>query len=597
MTPPENMAAAPTQPNLTEEPEYWASSDDGEMLAGFCRERVDGYQESMKSSSFWRNARRNWRYFHNMYGGKSAGNKSIESLGRDGQLKQISLNHFRELIGHVVDLVTQNRPDFQTEATRDDHDSLKNAELGDAVVNDYLVEGRLEKRFRRAVEHALVMQMGFIFCPWDWHTGPIIGMDSNETTGQPVPLRGGDFRFYNPPVFDVIWDFGHSDWETIPWVMVRTWENKYDIAARIMDENRREDVLALKNMDADREESSSAGTVDLMFFDVDEDKSDLIPVWHFMHKDTDACPGGRMFSFTSNDIPLSEVSELPYQKLPIFRIVPDEVLLTSFGYSMANDLQAPQEALNSEVSTILTNHSAAGIQAIWVPTGCELDEHMVGNGVLIVEGGQIPPQGVNFAKTPREFFQFKQELGQSMEMISGVNSVARGQPEASLRTGEALKVLDSKAVQATNKLLSSYYESIEDVGTFILQHLPLFMKGQDQRVVRMVGQNNIAYMKTFQREGLQDIARVKVQAGNALSKTVSGRLAIADKLLEHGFVRTQQEYLTVLNTGQLDPMVRSDQAELDLIKDENQRLQQGIPAYADATDYHCLLYTSDAADE
>ena len=145
---PEEMEAPPEPANLMEEPEYWASSDDGEMLAGFCREKVDGYVEVMKTSSFWRNARKNWRYFHNMYTGfKSSGSKSIESMGRDGQLKQISLNHFRELIGHVVDLVTQNRPDFQTEATRDDHDSLKNAELGDAIVNDYMTEGRLEKRF------------------------------------------------------------------------------------------------------------------------------------------------------------------------------------------------------------------------------------------------------------------------------------------------------------------------------------------------------------------------------------------------------------------------------------------------------------------
>ena len=90
---------------------------------------------------------------------------------------------------------------------------------------------------------------------------------------------------------------------------------------------------------------------------------------------------------------------------------------------------------------------------------------MVGEGVLIVEGGQIPPQGINFAKTPKEFFNFRDVLSQSMEQLSGVNSVARGQPEASLRTGEALKVLDSKAVQAGTSLLQSYYDSIEEVGT------------------------------------------------------------------------------------------------------------------------------------
>ena len=53
-------------------------------------------------------------------------------------------------------------------------------------------------------------------------------------------------------------------------------------------------------------------------------------------------------------------------------------------------------------------------------------------------------------------------------------------------------------------------------------------------------------------------------------------------------MRTQQEYLTVLNTGELDPLVQADQSELDLIKDENKRLRRGMPAYADPTDYHVL---------
>ena len=114
------------------------------------------------------------------------------------------------------------------------------------------------------------------------------------------------------------------------------------------------------------------------------------------------------------------------------------------------------------------------------------------------------------------------------------------------------------------------------------------MNGQDERVVRMVGRNNRAYARSFQKQNLDGISNVRVQAGNALSKTVSGRLAIADKLLEHGFIRTQEQYLTVLNSGQLKPLVESDQSELDLIRDENERLDMGQPAYADPTDNHVL---------
>ena len=571
---------------------YWINEEDPAKLADHARDRVDDFTETMKKARFWNNASRNWNYYHGLFTGKglSASDAAIEVMGRDGQLRHISLNHFHELIGHMLNLVTQNRPAFETEATRTDHDAIKNAELGDAIINDYLQDKGLEKRFKRAVEHALVMQMGFIYAPWDWDMGKTIAVDQNSMGpyGQPKPIKEGDFNFCNPSIFDVVWDYACDDWEKLQWVIVRVFENKFDLAAKAETEEERDRILQLDDFDVKDDDDGSPKKQAMNYFGLEGEYSDLVPVWHVYHKDCSACPGGRHFKFTSDDEIIGEVLPMPYKRFPLFRITPEEFLLTSFGYSRANDLQAPQEALNQEMSTILTNHSAAGIQAIWVPTGCELDEHMVGEGVLIVEGGQIPPQGINFAKTPKEFFNFKDQLSQSMEQLSGVNSVARGQPEASLRTGEALKVLDSKAVQATTSLLQSYYDCIEEVGSFLLRHLPLYMTGQDERVVRMVGRNNRAYARSFQKQGLDNISNVRVQAGNALSKTVSGRLAIADKLLEHGFIRTQEQYLTVLNSGQLKPLVESDQSEIDLIRDENERLDVGQPAFADPTDNHVL---------
>ena len=586
-------AEKPTTPVMVgEKIEYWINEKEPDKLADHARDRVDDFIEKMKKARFWGNASRNWNYYHGLFTGKglNASDAAIEVMGRDGQLRQISLNHFHELIGHMLNLVTQNRPAFETEATRTDHDAIKNAELGDAIINDYLQDKGLEKRFKRAVEHALVMQMGFIYAPWDWNIGRTIAMDESAQGpyGQPKPIKEGDFNFSNPSIFDVSWDYTCDDWEKLQWVIVRTYENKFDLAARAPSEEEKDRILNLDDFDVRDKEDGSPQKRAMNYFGLEGEYSDLVPVWHVYHKDCDACPGGRHFKFTSDDRIIGEVEPMPYSRLPLFRITPEEFLLTSFGYSRANDLQAPQEALNAEMSTILTNHSAAGIQAIWVPTGCELDEHMVGDGVLIVEGGQIPPQGVNFAKTPKEFFNFRDVLSQSMEQLSGVNSVARGQPEASLRTGEALKVLDSKAVQATTSLLQSYYDSIEEVGTYLLQHLPVFMNGDDERAVRMVGRNNRAYARSFQKNSLEAISNVRVQAGNALSKTVSGRLAIADKLLEHGFIRTQEQYLTVLNSGQLKPLVESDQSELDLIRDENEHLDVGQPAFADPTDNHVL---------
>jgi len=256
------------------------------------------------------------------------------SRRRDGQLKQISVNHFRELIGHILNLITQNRPSFQTEATRDDHDSLKNAQLGDAIVNDYLIDKKLEKRFKRAVEHAMVLQMGFIFCPWDWQTGDLVASDVNPITGQQVPIRAGDFKFYSPSIYDVVWDFNNDDWDNLNWVMVRTWENKHDLAMHIEDPEQRQEVLGLKSRDTENDDTVNPGTREMMFFDIETEYSDLIPVWHFFHRDTDAC------SRDSNEVTRLHFSSLKMRSANSLVLRSREISSMSFTVSLSGSLKA-----------------------------------------------------------------------------------------------------------------------------------------------------------------------------------------------------------------------------------------------------------------
>ncbi len=568
---------------------YWATEKKGDKLAAHCESKFVDFADRMDTSNYWQNSSRNWDYFNGIFtgGDRGAGSTAIKSIGR-GDMKMIGVNHFRELLMHVDNLVTQNRPAFDTEASRADADSMKNAQLGDAIVEDYLVEGKLDKKLRRAVTHGLVLQMGFLWAPWDGTAGRLVDEEQVlDEGGMPIYDEGiedyvtdvmheGDYRLSNPSLYDVVWDYSVQDFEDIQWCIVRTFENRFDVATQVENE---EDAERIRNMPFLAGDDARGRTqVGYGMFGFDErSETDLVPVYHFVHLDSPGCPGGADFRYCGDGVELGPPSDCNYERLPLFRIVPSEIPLTSFGYSSANDLQGPQEALNSEMSTILTNHSAAGIQAIWVPPGSDLNENLMGDGVLIIEGGQIAPQGVNFAKTPNEFFVFIQKLSEVMEMTSGVNSVARGQPEANMRTGESLKVMDSKAIQAQDFLLRSYYAAIEEVGTYLLRHLVIFMGEDDERLVRVVGEDEAAYVESFKRSMIENITGVRVRAGNALSKTIAGKLAIADNLLAHGFVRTPEEYLRVLNTGQLKALTRSDQAQLDTISDENKHLRAGAP--------------------
>src|SRR5690606_4087453 len=190
---------------------------------------------------------------------------------------------------------------------------------------------------------------------------------------------------------------------------------------------------------------------------------------------------------------------------PISRVTCAGVLLTQLGYTPANDLQAPQELLNAEISTIATNHEGAGYSVIWAPEGSEIDESRLGEGVIIVKGGQAPPQGINFTADSPGHFKFTDLLSKFMERLSGMNSVVRGQPEASLKSGEALKVIESRAIQATSALSFSYARAMEETSTFILRTLREHLEEDEERAIAVLGKNKRWQVKEFTKENLQHI--------------------------------------------------------------------------------------------
>jgi len=79
-----------------------------------------------------------------------------------------------------------------------------------------------------------------------------------------------------------------------------------------------------------------------------------------------------------------------------------------------------------------------------------------------------------------------------------------------------------------------------------------------------------------------------VSSGNPLSKTLAGRLEVAKDLLSNGLVTTPQEYLQVLSTGTLQPLVEAELAVMNLIRSENEDLQDGKPVSSLITDKHDL---------
>ena len=233
----------------------------------------------------------------------------------------------------------------------------------------------------------------------------------------------------------------------------------------------------------------------------------------------------------------------------------------------------------------MTNQNAFGVQNLFVQRGADIAVNTLDGAMNIIEGN-AKPEPLNLTQTPTEVFNFLNMLIQSAETISGVNSVTRGNPEASLRSGNALALVQSMSLQYMSGLQQSYIKLIEDVGTAIIQMLKDF--ATTPKVIALVGKNNRPLLKEFTGEQISAINRVVVDVGNPLSRTIAGRVQMAEQLLQMSLVKSPEQYFQILNTGKLETMYEGEMNELLLIKSENEQMTEGKDVIVSPLDKHRL---------
>lgn len=559
---------------------YFAAKPSDELASDLMK-KVDDWAIYLKTSGL----DRRWRKNYSLYFGKHFNNPSfhddgIKSGGEDGELSLLSVNHYRNLIKHILIMTTSQKPAFDSRAVNSDPDSLAQARLGNQILDAYLHDKRMARYGKHASEQSLVFGKGFIYARWEPSLGKPHAVEDIEIDGEPRQrmIYEGDVSISNPDAYSVICDQAEEDWTKLQHVMVREFKNKFDLAVRYPD--KADKILAVPTKDESENKARYSGLQNVT-------DSALIPVYSFYHKRTDALPNGRYMMVLDSDCWIYD-GPTPYETLPVFRIVPGEIWGTTEGYTEANDLVSMQEAFNTLASTAFSNQSTFGVQSVLVPNNAGLTADMIGNLRIIkynpASGGK--PEPLQLTSTPAEIFKFMEMIERMMETISGVNSVARGNPESSLKSGVALGLVQSMAVQYASGLQQSWAELMEDLGTFILKLLRDFAK--TERMIALAGKNRASQMASFSGSSLSKIDRVVVELGNPMSRTTAGRMETANNLLEKGLVKTPQEYLTVMSTGNLDPLIKGSESQLHLIHKENEFLMDGKPVKALVTDSHIL---------
>lgn len=551
--------------------DYWAACPSDE-IAKEAMTKVDKYYSYLISSNLTELWRRSYRAYYGMrqnVGASGWGVFDVGSLiasGDQGEIVRVKINHFANLITHQHVMTTSTRPALQCRAINSDAESMIASQLGDGIVEYFMRERSIEKRLTAAVEIALVLSEGYVVLGWDATAGKQYGVGPNGT-----PLFDGDLVARNFTPFQMVKDVTKNSDEEQTWYITHSKRNKYDLMTKYpalaekIAKVQNDDQTATNRTFADPSKiiaATSFGSQD----------SDDIPYYELYHKVTDSMPQGRYTIFCGPDVCLFD-GPLPFREVPVYRVTPKDIIGSPFGWTVAFDGLAVQELIDKLYTVVSTNTLGGGMTNFWSPPGNNLSVSQIGGAMNLLESA-VEPKVLQTLNTPAEVYNYISKLESVMETLFGVSAINRGDIPSADMSGSAMAFLASQAITFSSGLQSSYNMLQEAVGTGIVNILKDFAR--TPRIAVISGKVNRPLMKIFTGAQLEPINNVVCDAISALSKTTAGKMTIADNLLNAGKIDTPQEYITLVETGQMDPLTRSPLLESFLIQSENEELLQGI---------------------
>lgn len=542
--------------------QYWASVGTDE-IGKEMMSRVKRYKKYLKTSGKLDELRKSYETYY--------GNINIEDV--DESIKAIEINHYANLIRHIHVMVTSTRPAWEPRSANTDTESQASTQLASGLLDFYMREKKLADILSEATEKGLFLDEGWVSVGWNVTSGEIYGQ--NPDNGQPI--QEGDVEYKVHTLVDVTRDRRKKNMSHA-WFIVEEQENKWDLIAKYPELSEK-----LRALTYSKEDALEYGLNPVELFEDEED--DLIPVYILRHDKTPAMPSGRLTVIAAEDVVLFD-GPLPYRGTYIYPITSAKHFETAFGHSQAKDLLPIQDAFNATVSAIVTNQSANAVQNFQAPKGSAPRVTQL-SGMNIWEydpkAGKI--ETMDLLNTAPEVFKFADFLVSQSELISGVNQIARGNAPATL-SGAAMALIQQQAIQFSSGIQQSYISLSEAIGTATIELLQTF--AVVPRIAMIAGKSKRTMMKKFTGRDLNGISRVIVDSANPLTKTAAGRVEIANMLMQSGHIKRPEQYLTVLSTGNLEPLYENEVAENYLMRSENEWLMEGKQVRALMTDNHAM---------
>lgn len=542
--------------------EYWANAQTDDIskevkkkLTDYRRWLVDsGYAYKMQTS------------YDAYYGDAKSGGRGIDTFA-DGK-SRIQVNHQKNLLQRLHNLATQAKLNWQTRARNTDVSSQINADFAKGLLEFYNDEKGLHKVLTRSVEMALVVFEAFIYLPWNRSKGSVVRPDES---GQII--RTGDQDFKILTAFDVARPTRPM---TDPWYIIELPINKFDYAA--MYPQYAEDILK-------SEPPMQNGIIQDYLVSAYSDlenryDEDMTTLQILIHPRTPALPDGRETWIVADQVIKDE--PLTYQIVPIVRLSAGDIISEVTGDSPGSSTVSLQDGLDRLFSAVVTNNINGAVSNIY-SRDPNIEITSLNEGQRLIKASE-KPEALSLVNSPKETYNLIDLMVNHMQLLSGVNATARGNPEDAVSTAGGQALMLAQAIQFVSDLQANFARAASEVGTIIINNLQTF--ATEPMLAYIGGNSRKAYIKTFQSEDVQDIDRVSVDLGDPMTQTIAGRWQLVQEWTQMGLIKDPTAVVEFLRTGQVDSLTEDKFKDMTLIREENEALKRGEQPPVMITDNH-----------
>lgn len=492
---------------------------------------------------------------------------TLTEEGKEGEYLALCVNHYRGIVRHQLSLVTSERPAWDPQARTSGAEATKQVRLCRNLLDYVMSAKRFDQKIYDQMELAVVAGAGFCAFGWDAAAGLDGKGDVWATILAPWEMCHEDTREYS--------DCGY-------YVFIR-WEKRWDWVAQLA-ESEPEKAEKIAALSVDQDFLCGVRTTKTAELACE----DRIPVLYLYANASRALPKGRLAIVAGSDLILQDGPN-PYGAVsPVTRICAAEFLGTSRPIANSWSQLPIMEAFNAVVSAIMTRFDIGSVPDVAVPAGSEYEQGTLGgaNRIEVDPSSEMKPGLIDLLQIPDILPKLLEAFKSSMEELSGINSVVRGNPSANITSGSMAALIGAQALQFNSSDERSYTFALEASGNCLLriyQRMPT-----EEQLIQIAGQDERWAVQSFQRDDLADVLRVTVKTTTPYLKTLAGRKEIATELLQGGMIQDPREFISAIESGDLSPLFKGPVDQLVIIKGENENMRSGRPAMVLVTDNHEL---------